>query len=176
MKLSTYLKNIKENIKNNFPHLYSQASSWYLFYQLSLVKKQPFAKSPKAKAVVQRRSVKKVRLKNSQNLQENTRARVSFLVAGLRLATLLKKTHWHKCFPTKLLKTPYFIERLWWLLLQRFLSKICEISWTWFFTSIRINKKITVQEIKFSIKDFFSKCLMTTSFFVQWIRRRLLTH
>ena len=109
MKLSTYLKNIKENIKNNFPHLYSQANSWYLFYQLFLVKKQPFAKSPKAKAVVQRRSVKKVRLKNSQNLQENIRARVSFLVAGLRLATLLKTTHWHKCFPTKLLKTPYFI-------------------------------------------------------------------
>ena len=80
MKLSTYLKNILKNIKNNFPHLYSRASSWYLFYQVFLVKKQSFAKSPTAKAVVQRCSVKKVGLKISQNLQENTRARISFLI------------------------------------------------------------------------------------------------
>ena len=40
--------------------------------------------------------------------------------AGLRPATLLKKRHWHRCFPmnyVKYLRTPFFIEHLWWLLL-----------------------------------------------------------
>ena len=41
--------------------------------------------------------------------------------AGLRPATLLKKRLWHRCFPVnfvKFLRTPFFIEHLWWLLLQ----------------------------------------------------------
>ena len=41
-------------------------------------------------------------------------------VAGLRPATLLKKRLWHWCFPvdfTKFLRTPFYIEHLWWLLL-----------------------------------------------------------
>ena len=43
-------------------------------------------------------------------------------VAGLRSATLLKKRLWHRCFPVdfeKFLRTPFFIEHLWWLLLSR---------------------------------------------------------
>ena len=50
----------------------------------------------------------------SQNSQENTCGRV------LRPATLLKKRPWYKCFPVnfvKNLRTPFFIEHLWWLLL-----------------------------------------------------------
>ena len=42
-------------------------------------------------------------------------------VAGLRCATLLKKRLWHRCFPVnfvKLLRTPFFTEHLWWLLLN----------------------------------------------------------
>ena len=42
-------------------------------------------------------------------------------VAGLRPATLLKKRPWHWCFPvnfTKFLRTPFYIEHLWWLLLH----------------------------------------------------------
>ena len=41
-------------------------------------------------------------------------------VAGLRLATLLKKRLQHRCFPVnfvKFLKTPFSIEQLWWVLL-----------------------------------------------------------
>ena len=73
------------------------------------------------KAVVQRCSVKKVFLKVSQNSQENNCVRVSFLIelqAGP--ATLLKKRHWHRCFPVnfaKFLRTPLFIKQLWSLLL-----------------------------------------------------------
>ena len=41
-------------------------------------------------------------------------------VAGLRPATLLKKSLWHRCFPVnfaKFLRTPFFTEHLRWLLL-----------------------------------------------------------
>ena len=56
--------------------------------------------------------MKKVFLEISQNYQEDTCASVSFLnkVAGLRLANLLKKRLWHKCFSVKFakfLRTPF---------------------------------------------------------------------
>ena len=76
-------------------------------------------------AAVQRCSVKKVFLEISQNSQENTCAKISFLIKlqalGLRPTTLLKKIFWHRCFPVnfaKFLRTPSFIEQLWWLLLN----------------------------------------------------------
>ena len=50
-------------------------------------------------------------LKIFQNSQENTFARVPFLiVAGLRPATLFKKRIWQRCFPVnfaKILRTPF---------------------------------------------------------------------
>ena len=58
---------------------------------------------------------KKVFLEISQNSQENTCARVR-----LRSAYLLKKRLWYRCFSVnfaKFLKTHFFIEHLWWLLL-----------------------------------------------------------
>ena len=76
-------------------------------------------------AVVQNYSVKKVFLEISQNSHENTSARVSFLInlqaLGLRPATLLKRRLWHTCFPVnfvKFLRTPIFIEHIWWLRLH----------------------------------------------------------
>ena len=42
-------------------------------------------------------------------------------VAGLRPATLFKKRLWHRCFPVnfvKFLRTLFFTEHLWWLLLN----------------------------------------------------------
>ena len=82
------------------------------------------------KAVVRRCSVKKVLLEISQNSQENTCARDSFLIKLQacifikkrlwRPATLLKKALCHRCFPVnfeKFLKTPSFTEHLQWLLL-----------------------------------------------------------
>ena len=47
-------------------------------------------------------------------------------IAGLRPATLLIKRQWHRCFPAnfvKFLRTPFFIEHLWWLLLKHINSK-----------------------------------------------------
>ena len=78
-------------------------------------------------AVARRCSVKMVFLEISQNSQENTCARVSFLiklqaVPGLRPATLLKKRLRHRCFPVnfaKFLRTPFLTEHLRWLLLYR---------------------------------------------------------
>ena len=61
-------------------------------------------------AVVRRCPVKKLFLRISQNSQENTCARVSFLI---------KKRLRHRCFPVNFAKfprTPFIIEHLWWLL------------------------------------------------------------
>ena len=51
-------------------------------------------------------SVKKVFLEILQNSQENTCARDSFFnkVAGLRPATLFKKSLWHRCFTVNFAK------------------------------------------------------------------------
>ena len=54
-------------------------------------------------------------------------------VAGLRLASLLTKRLWHRCIPVsflKFLRTTFFIERLWWLLLL-----IIFMDFTWLLTS-----------------------------------------
>ena len=62
----------------------------------------------------------KVFLEISQNSQENTCARVSFLIKlQAPPAALSKKRPWHRRFPvkfSKFLKTPFFTEHLWWLL------------------------------------------------------------
>ena len=58
----------------------------------------------KIEAVIQRCSMKKVFLKILQNSQENTCARVSFLIK-----LQLKKRLWRRCFPVniaKFLRTP----------------------------------------------------------------------
>ena len=52
---------------------------------------------------------KKVFLQISQILQENTRARVSFPI---------KLQAWGSRFPVKFVRTPLFIEYIWWLLLK----------------------------------------------------------
>ena len=53
-------------------------------------------------------------------------------VAGLRSTTLLKKKLWHRYFPVifaKFLRTPFFKEQFWWLLLNIYLKLIdCVIS------------------------------------------------
>ena len=53
-------------------------------------------------------------------------------VAGLRSTTLLKKKLWHRYFPVifaKFLRTPFFTEQFWWLLLNIYLKLIdCVIS------------------------------------------------
>ena len=71
---------------------------------------------------MQRCSVKKVFLGIPQNSQENTYVSLFFnKVPGLRPATLLKKRLWHMCFPVefaKFLRTAFFKEYLWWLLLK----------------------------------------------------------
>ena len=71
---------------------------------------------PYSEAVVQRYSVEKVFLEIWQNSQENTCARTSFLI---KLQALKRKV-WHRCFPVnflKFLRTLFFTEHLWWLLL-----------------------------------------------------------
>ena len=52
-------------------------------------------------------------------------------VAGRRPATLLKKRLWHRCFPVnfvKFLRTSFFTERLWWLLLKGVLRSFAKFT------------------------------------------------
>ena len=49
-------------------------------------------------------------------------------VTGVMSAILLKKRLWYRCFPVnfvKFLRTPFFIEHLWWLLLNKASFDIC---------------------------------------------------
>ena len=67
-----------------------------------LTEKEHFTHTTNAEAVVRRCSVEKVFLEISQNSQENTCARVSFLI---------QKSFWRNCFPVnfaKFLRTPFF--------------------------------------------------------------------
>ena len=62
---------------------------------------------------IQRSSRPEVLLELSQNSQENTCARVSFLIK--LPTTLLKKRLWHTCFPVnfvKFLRTSFLTEHL----------------------------------------------------------------
>ena len=87
-------------------------------------------------AVARRCSVRKMFLKMSQNSQEDTCARVFFLIK-------LKKRLWHRCFfvnftKLKILKT-FFIEHLRWLILyikSRLFIVGNKTQWFIFFSTI----------------------------------------
>ena len=74
------------------------------------------------KAVAHTRSAKRMLIEISQNSQESTCARVSFLIK-LQASGL-----WHRCFSVnfeKFLRTPFFTELLWWLGLYLFITHPC---------------------------------------------------
>ena len=101
--------------------------------------------------VARRCSVKKMFLKISQNSQENTCARVSFLV---KLQEILNFA--------KFLRAPFFIEHLQWLLQacnfikketqsQVFSCEFCEISKNTFFHGAPL---VAASDYRFSILNF----------------------
>ena len=90
----------------------------YLFsYRNEIIVKLWKRKIGKTEAVVRRCSAKKVFLEISQNSQENTCARIFFLIKlkASSLQLYFKKRLWHRCFSVncaKFLKAPFFIEHL----------------------------------------------------------------
>ena len=81
-------------------------------------------------AAARRCSVKKEFLEISRNSQENTLARVSFLI---KLQALGTKRLWHRCFPVnfvKFLRTLFPKEHLRWLLLIRFFIITQQVIYT----------------------------------------------
>ena len=95
---------------SRFNNVTRKTSEWFFYYQTEVL--------------ARRCSIKKMFLEISQNSQENTCARVSFLIK-LR-ATLLKKRLWHRCFPlnfAKFLRTLFLTEHLRWLLLYQTLDE-----------------------------------------------------
>ena len=63
-----------------------------------------------------------LKIKHSQNSQENTCVGVSFnKIAGLQACNSIKKKLQHRCFAVKIekfLRTDFSMEHLWWLLLE----------------------------------------------------------
>ena len=96
-----------------------------LFYSRQIIK-------PYLEVVAQTCSVKKVFLEISQNSQENTCARVSFLIKlQAALATLLKNSLWHRCFSVnfaKFVRAPFLTEQVRWLLLAAILLTITVVN------------------------------------------------
>ena len=64
----------------------------------------------------------KLKLKESNRLITERSGRPEEFCKKGRPATLFKKRLWQRCYPVnfvKFLRTPFFIEHLWWLLLYR---------------------------------------------------------
>ena len=80
----------------------------------------------KTKTVAHRCFVKKQFLEISQNSQESTCVRISFLInlqeRDLKPTTLLRKRVWHRCYPVnfaKFLRTSFLTEHLCWMIIIR---------------------------------------------------------
>ena len=76
---------------------------------------------------------------------------------SLRPATLLKKKLWHKCFPmnfVKFLRTPFYKEHLWWLLLLRVRINIENM----FFSYHHHNIKFSHHHYHYKYKIQFRTC------------------
>ena len=92
---------VRKNYLSQFP-IVEVANNFLVFwnygFQNSICSSKESFISRRSKAVIQRCSVKNVFLEISQNWQENTCAKVSFLI--------------------KFLRTPFSTDHLWWLLLE----------------------------------------------------------
>ena len=94
------------------------------------------------KAVVQKVFCKKGVLRNFAKFTGKHLCYSLFFnkVAGLRVATLLKKETLAQCFPVKFLRTTFYIEHLWWLLLSVFTTIAA-------FSSLLFSQKFSIIDI-----------------------------
>ena len=100
--------------------------------------------------VARRCSVKTVLLEISQNYQENTCARASFLIK-LQVCNFIKKRLWHRCFPVnfaKFLRSPLLTKHLRWLLLKRSVR----VNRSKLFNLMKTNQVLYKVEIKHTTK------------------------
>ena len=114
-------------------------------------------------AVVQKCSVEKVFLEISQSSQENTCARISFLIK------LRKKSLWHICFPVnfaKFLRTPFLTEQLWWLLPKILSLKLKDVLKMFYEDTQDHLGKMSFRRLKnvgyANLEDILRNCLKTS--------------
>ena len=72
---------------------------------------------------------------------------LSLFIANMRPATLLKRRPWHRCFPVnfeKFLRTPFFTEHLWWLLLDRVMNTLLRSSRPYMLFKINVLKNFAI--------------------------------
>ena len=123
-------------------------------------------------------------------LRNCTKFTEKHLYQSLMPAILFKKRHWHRCFPVnfvKFLKTPFYIEHLWWLLLEsealkyvfhhRFSLKkqvFCCFNqknfWYWTPCSYQLNNKKFINEANIAITtaNDVKRSLNITSLYFIW--------
>ena len=116
--LTPILKNICQRLLLHCTH----TTHCYLSVLLYIQHLLPHHHCYYSEAVVRRCSIKKGVLRNFAKFTGKHLCQSLFFnkVAGLRPASLLKKRHWHGCFPVnfaKFLRTLFYIYYLWWLLL-----------------------------------------------------------
>ena len=71
--------------------------------------------------------------------KKSVRLQEAVALEKLRPATLLKKRLWYRCFPVnfvKFLRTPFFIEHLWWLLLN---IQYIKSAWSVFHAELNVD-------------------------------------
>ena len=104
------------------------------------------------KAVVQKVFCKKGVLRNFAKFTGKHLCYSLFFnkVAGLRVATLLKKETLAQCFPVKFLRTTFYIEHLWWLLLSVFTTIAA-------FSSLLFSQKFSIIDIWIRVNTLGSK-------------------
>ena len=117
-----------ELLRMTFLLIIGQKKIISLAQQINLTQTNVRGSNRKAETVTQKCSVKKVFLKISQNSQENTCVRISFLIRlHVESSTFIKQGNPAQVFTFKfceVFKNSSFIEHLWWLLLER--AKNCD--------------------------------------------------
>ena len=127
-------------------HLRMTAAHAFSFDSCAILENSIYVGFLVPEAVAQIRFVKKVFIEISQNSQENTCARVSFLIK------FLKNRPWHSCFTVsfvKFLRAPFFTEHLRWLFLLFIL--VASIVVTWVSQFSRHKFKLEVEDFIFHI-------------------------
>ena len=124
----THAELFLELLRMTFLLIIGQKRIISLAQQINLTQTNVRGSNRKAETVTQKCSVKKVFLKISQNSQENTCVRISFLIRlHVESSTFIKQGNPAQVFTFKfceVFKNSSFIEHLWWLLLER--AKNCD--------------------------------------------------
>ena len=120
----------KKDVLKNFPKFTGKHLCWILFFSkvagleaCNFIKKEIFKNTFLQKISGGCFYMNRFLQVCDEDIKKESEAATGgiLLKKALRLATLLKKRLWHKCFSmsfAKFLRAPFFTEHFWWLLLE----------------------------------------------------------